>query len=1160
MKKLFSAAGWMCLLVLILLAILMISVAMSWPTYGGLLLFIAMLLLFFMVRGTVMMLPKMTSRVRRMKVFRRRGSNNLERLLWRHWWRGGRLQSWRRYRALWQRRGVLPEWFLVVGLKNSGKQSLLNNNQITPMSNDHNVGSTPRILTCRWWFFRRAMYLLVAGRYTEDSSLYTAAWQSLARWMGRVRRPAGVLICLPMDMLLEGDSKALCAAARSVREQLEPLQNRLERRLPVWLMVTHSEAMPGFAEWCLQLPPASRGELLGDFIDTKMDGNVAGALEKSLHIVIGALKMARLKMLNRQRGQLLAEEIELPERMAALHSALCCYMSALFESHHYQQHSLLRGLFFSAEVTPEGQLQPEVFFSQRLLGESLAEMACINPSVLLSGWRTLVKRALWTGVVLFTLYAVASALIATWSGVVKLGGLHEPQPLERSYLRYQQAEAWRQDTWPHLLFYPATHRIEQRLAGEYLRQANADVFKPTPVEVTRLIKRVLAADNTQKRQLILNWARFINTEQAMAQGASLERLQAFPAWSPAALSGRPASLRAEQNVALRLAAWRLGEAGQDLTLWRDALQTMLEQRDDWQWLLSDSAHLDALTLADFWPLTDQIATSAGGRIDGQYTKEGGLALNSTMDELSQALNRPAWFTPQRKHFSYLYQQQQQAAWLAFAQKMPSGELLVQGQKNWQQLILATGQYDSPYMNFLRRMEYELSNIAPENQEQWLRYQHKLWQLHSYVQKSSVMQWVSLGNISLRQRILSWLGISPQLSVRLDENGLTRYRAWRQAVQMSGQRALLGVQEAEQMVKVAFGSQNGVTNGDELSTMFNHFSLWRNEIQNKQRESTDDILWRLWQGDGRLILRYTFLSTACRLQSQWAREVLWPIEKLQGDNLIDGQELNARLYEYANGFVRDTGEFALQVSPEGIKRREIEGVSFPFNDDFIFYINGLIQPEGMLSSTAGIRRRLLEKQSLLANERELVAAQPQQEQAPWAVVKLTSLPATANRGAGVLPIGSSVTLQCEDGVQQFSSMNFNDHAELRWSPQSCSSVQVNVRFPTFTLSQRFEGADGMLKFMRAFSRNELTLAAEAFPFQREELRALNINSITVRYKVSGGQEAAELYQQWQNTRQRQMARLKQSNQLDKQLLNLSEPKVATGSLSNLPTKITVCWNE
>lgn len=128
------------------------------------------------------------------------------------------------------------------------------------------------------------------------------------------------------------------------------------------------------------------------------------------------------------------------------------------------------------------------------------------------------------------------------------------------------------------------------------------------------------------------------------------------------------------------------------------------------------------------------------------------------------------------------------------------------------------------------------------------------------------------------------------------------------------------------------------------------------------------------------------------------------------------------------------------------------------------------------------------------------------------------------------------------------------------PGTCGKVQIDVYFPRFTLSKSYVGPDGLLKFMHAFSRGELTLAVQAFPQRRDELSALGINNITVRYQVSGSKAVATLYQQWQQRQQQQTALLEQRNQLDSQLLNLSEPTVAKGTLSTLPSQITTDWNE
>ncbi|MDB6370976.1 type VI secretion protein IcmF/TssM N-terminal domain-containing protein [Photorhabdus bodei] len=1165
MKKLFYAIGWLSVMVILLLLSLTIVVAFAWPTIGGLLLFICLLLLLLLLRGAMVFMPEIMNKLRWINKFWRKGNNRLEYLLYQHWWQGGYLQSWRRFRSLLHRNGHVPPWFLVVGERGNGKQKLLTHCNVAPMTGKNLPSLTENTFTCRWWFFRRAMYMVVSGRYTEGQSLYRQAWLRLISWIAQVRKPAGVLVCLSVEQLLNSDNRALYIAARQVRAQLEPLQIRLERRLPIWLILTHSETLPGFDHWCTQLSVEQHTELLGDFIEHHTVGNVTDVLDKSMNTIVNTLKMMRLKLLNQQRQQPNAEILALPETVAQLQPALGCYLNALFDQDHYLEHGLLRGLFFTAEHQTAG------IFSHRLLGEYLPDQVQHSQdqrsnSVLLTGWRTLTKRVFVSLLGLMLVYSAGSALMTTWRGVMQLENIHKVNLLERSYLRYRQVEYWSQETLPSLLFYPVIHTMEQRMAQQYQQQAPVNAFDPASL-ATHLLTRFRNAEAPQKQLLALHWARFINIEQAMAHGATLETLQRMPAYSASLLSGENDPLSAEQRVALRLAQYRQGNAQQEFEQWRNVLQTLLEDSNNWQWLLADEqpAGTHSLTLADFWPLTREDAATINARIRGVYTQAGEQDIQATLGELAQALNRPEFFTPLQRSFYQQYQSQRQSEWLAFAQIMPQGETLVRGKKNWQALILATSQYDSPYITFMTQLERDLATIEPAEQQPWLQTQHRLWQLHGYAQKSSVMQRVSLGNLSLRQRIMSWFGISPQISVRLDDNVLTRYRVYRQAVQLNSQRELLSDIETEVLVKNALNNEKGELDDSGLRALFNRFTLWRHEAESKQNTEVtglNESLWRLYQGDAHLVLRYAFLSAASRLQTQWESKVIWPMEKLSRQELFDGRELNARLYEYSNAFVRDTAEYALDIRPEGIKRQEMEDVLFPFSDDFIFYINNLIQPNDLLSATSDIRRRLQEKLALLESGQQLATAQqePEQEQKPSAEVTIVSQPATANQGAKVLPIGSSVTLSCDDGVQQLKSMNFNDSMTLHWSPGTCGKVQIDVYFPRFTLSKSYVGPDGLLQFMHAFSRGELTLAAQTFPQRRDELSALGINNITVRYQVSGSKAVSTLYQQWQQHQQQQTALLEQRNRLDSQLLNLSEPTVAKGTLSTLPSQITTHWNE
>ncbi|WP_242688778.1 hypothetical protein [Photorhabdus tasmaniensis] len=115
MKKLFYAIGWLSVMVVLLLLSLIIAVAFSWPTIGGLILFLCLLLSLLLLRGTMALIPQITNRLSRINRFCRQGNNRLEYLLYQHWWWGGRLQSWRRFHSRLHRNGPVPPWFLVVG-------------------------------------------------------------------------------------------------------------------------------------------------------------------------------------------------------------------------------------------------------------------------------------------------------------------------------------------------------------------------------------------------------------------------------------------------------------------------------------------------------------------------------------------------------------------------------------------------------------------------------------------------------------------------------------------------------------------------------------------------------------------------------------------------------------------------------------------------------------------------------------------------------------------------------------------------------------------------------------------------------------------------------------------------------------------------------------
>lgn len=122
------------------------------------------------------------------------------------------------------------------------------------------------------WHFNQAVVLEVGGGYLgeeADTQDAAPAWHALGAQLQRYRprRPLdGVVLCLPGDLLAGpgalGIGQLEQHAARMQR-RLGELQALLGLRLPVYLLITKSDQLEGYASFAATLPPALRAAMLG---------------------------------------------------------------------------------------------------------------------------------------------------------------------------------------------------------------------------------------------------------------------------------------------------------------------------------------------------------------------------------------------------------------------------------------------------------------------------------------------------------------------------------------------------------------------------------------------------------------------------------------------------------------------------------------------------------------------------------------------------------------------------------------------------------------------------------------------------------------------------------------------------------------------------------
>src|ERR1700733_2181009 len=157
-----------------------------------------------------------------------------------------------------RRRGYLYEqpWFVLIGPPGSGKTTaLLNSGLNFPLAQDDgdpSVGGVGGTRLCDWWFADEAVLIDTAGRYTtqdSDAAVDRAGWQGFLDLLRRTRpRPPinGVIVVLSLVDLASADPAERAAHARSVRLRINEITDRLQLRVPVYVVFSKADRLHGF--------------------------------------------------------------------------------------------------------------------------------------------------------------------------------------------------------------------------------------------------------------------------------------------------------------------------------------------------------------------------------------------------------------------------------------------------------------------------------------------------------------------------------------------------------------------------------------------------------------------------------------------------------------------------------------------------------------------------------------------------------------------------------------------------------------------------------------------------------------------------------------------------------------------------------------------------
>jgi type VI secretion system protein ImpL len=255
-------------------------------------------------------------------------------------------------------------WVLVLGPAGAGKSTALATSGLTlraaggraPESRSNRASHE-----CEPWLTDHGVLIDTPGRYVAEQR-ETAEWAGLLAALRRARRKRpldGVVLVYSLAELLGDPLERLEEKARCLRRCLEELGSELGSVLPVYLLLTKADALPGFDEFCAGLPLGTRDRVWGATLesDAHQEQDAVTAFKAEFDLMKAVLHaQLLLRPPGRERTpEACAQALLFPVEFENVRAPLARLIEELFRTSRYQEAPVLRGFYCSSSANvPSG--------------------------------------------------------------------------------------------------------------------------------------------------------------------------------------------------------------------------------------------------------------------------------------------------------------------------------------------------------------------------------------------------------------------------------------------------------------------------------------------------------------------------------------------------------------------------------------------------------------------------------------------------------------------------------------------------------------------------------------------------------------------------------------------------------------------------------------
>jgi len=252
-------------------------------------------------------------------------------------------------------------WYLIIGPPGAGKSTALRNCGLRFPYLSKNGGGVQGVggtRNCQWWLSNDAVFLDTAGRYTTESSDHDEWMEFLALLeRNRPRAPInGILAAIAVTDLMHASPAEVVVKAREIRARIDEAMAKLQMRVPVYLLFTKCDLIPGFVEMFGDLANHERNQIWGFTfpVASTIDQPAVGFAERFEALARSIEHRALRRMGEERLLDARARLFVFPQHFEPLRDPLASFAGELFAPNIYAEPPIMRGCYF-VSGTQEGR-------------------------------------------------------------------------------------------------------------------------------------------------------------------------------------------------------------------------------------------------------------------------------------------------------------------------------------------------------------------------------------------------------------------------------------------------------------------------------------------------------------------------------------------------------------------------------------------------------------------------------------------------------------------------------------------------------------------------------------------------------------------------------------------------------------------------------------